>query len=121
MKGWPQHPAKDAAAYRESFVHNPAFTEEWCYYLNDRLIGVGYADVLPSSMSAIYFFYDPDERVRSLGTWNVLCLLDRCAAQKLPYLYLGYYVAGCRSLEYKANFKPNQIRHADGRWRDFLS
>lgn len=120
LKGWPQHPAKDAASYRESFVHNPAFTEEWCYYLDDRLVGVGYVDVLPSSLSAIYFFYDPDVRDRSLGTWNVLCLLDRCAALKLPYLYLGYYVAGCRSLEYKANFKPNQVRHADGNWHDFL-
>ena len=29
LKGWPQHPAKDAASYRESFVHNPHFTEEW--------------------------------------------------------------------------------------------
>src|SRR5437016_2134691 len=35
MKGWPEHPAKDAGSYRESFVHNPAFTEEWCYYLED--------------------------------------------------------------------------------------
>jgi arginine-tRNA-protein transferase len=120
LKGWPQHPAKDAASYHESFVHNPAFTEEWCYFLDGRLIGVGYADVLPESMSAIYFYYDPDQRVRSLGTWNVLCLLDECARRKLAYLYLGYYVAGCRSLEYKANFKPNQVRHPDGQWRDFL-
>ena len=42
-KGWPEHPAKDAGSYRESFVHNPQFTEEWCYYLDGRLVGVGYA------------------------------------------------------------------------------
>jgi leucyl-tRNA---protein transferase len=119
-KGWPEHPAKDAASYRESFVHNPEFTEEWSYYLDGRLVGVGYADRLAQSMSAIYFFYDPDLRLRSLGTYNVLCLLEECSLRKFTYLYLGYYVAGCRSLEYKANFKPNQVRHADGTWREFL-
>jgi arginyl-tRNA--protein-N-Asp/Glu arginylyltransferase len=119
-KGWPEHPAKDPESYRESFVRNPHFTQEWCYYLEGQLVGVGYADRLADSMSAIYFFYDPDLRGRSLGTFNVLCLLDECSLRKYTYLYLGYYVAGCRSLAYKANFKPNQVRHADGRWRDFL-
>ena len=119
-KDWPEHPAKDAGSYRESFVHNPDFTEEWCYLFEDRLVGVGYADRLASSMSAIYFFYDPNLRDRSLGTFNVLCLLAECAQRKLPYLYLGYCVEGCRSLQYKANFKPNQVLHPDGVWRDFL-
>jgi arginine-tRNA-protein transferase len=121
VKGWPEHGAKDAASYRESFVENPAFTEEWCYYLDERLVGVGYVDRLIDAMSAIYFFYDPDLRDRSLGTFNVLCLLEECKRRNSQFLYLGYYVEGCRSLEYKANFKPNQIRHADGVWRDFQS
>lgn len=119
-KDWPEHPAKDADSYRESFVNNPDFTEEWCFYLHDRLVGVGYADRLADSMSAIYFFYDPDLRERSLGTYNVLCLLEECARKEMTYLYLGYYVRGCRSLEYKGNFKPNQVRLPDGTWRDFL-
>jgi arginine-tRNA-protein transferase len=118
-KGWPEHPAKDVESYRESFVRNPPFTEEWCYYLKGRLVGVGYADRLDDSMSAIYFFYDPELRARSLGTFNVLCLLDECLQQKYKHLYLGYYVAGCGSLEYKANFKPNQVLGPAG-WHDFL-
>ena len=122
-KGWPGHPSKDAGSYRESFVNNPTFTEEWCYYLpgKERLIGVGYVDRLPTSMSAIYFYYDPEFRERSLGTFNVLCLLNDCALRELTYLYLGYYVEGCRSLEYKANFVPNQTLGSDGKWHDFLS
>lgn len=119
-KDWPAHAKKDAGSYGESFVNNPAFTEEWDFYLGDRLAGVGYADRLATSMSAIYFFYDPDLRSRSLGTFNVLCLLRECARRKLQHLYLGYFVQGCRSLEYKANFKPNQVRAPSGEWRDFL-
>ncbi len=118
-KGWPEHPAKDAESYGDSFVHNPFRTEEWCYYFKDRLVGVGYVDSLPASMSAIYFFYDPEFRGRSLGTWNVLCMLDEAARRKMPFVYLGYFVTDCQSLAYKADFVPNQIRGTDGIWRDF--
>jgi arginine-tRNA-protein transferase len=118
-KGWPAHPAKDPADYAASFVYNPFLTEEWCYYLADRLIGVSYVDVLPQALSAIYFFYDPDERHRSLGTWNVLSIVQEAAARGIPYVYLGYYVAGCPSMTYKSGFRPNQILGPDGRWTDF--
>jgi leucyl-tRNA---protein transferase len=134
-KGWPQHPAKDAASYADSFVHHPFPVEEWCYYLGERLVGVGYVDSLPSlegerppqasgqddpaGLSAIYFFYDPGERQRGLGTWNVLCLVDAARQRGLPYVYLGYYIEGCASMAYKVRFAPNQLRCADGVWRDF--
>jgi arginine-tRNA-protein transferase len=118
-KGWPQHPAKDPGSYGESFVANPFVTEEWCYFLNDRLVGVGYVDVLPEGLSAIYFFYDPALRPRSLGTWNVLCILDEARRRRRQHVYLGYYVAGCASLEYKALFRPNEVLGPDGVWRPF--
>jgi arginyl-tRNA--protein-N-Asp/Glu arginylyltransferase len=133
-KGWPEHPAKDAASYADSFVHHPFPVEEWTYFLGGKLVGVGYVDFLPHppepgagweagadvrGLSAIYFFYDPEERDRSLGTWNVLCLIDEAVRRGLPYVYLGYYVPGCPSMEYKPRFVPNQIRGKDGGWRDF--
>jgi leucyl-tRNA---protein transferase len=120
IKGWPIHPAKDAASYRESFVNNPEFTEEWCFLAGDQLIGVGYVDRLPAALSAIYFYYEPEERGRSLGTWNVLAVLEEAARCGVPFVYLGYYVAGCPSLSYKANFRPNEILQPDGTWRHFL-
>jgi arginine-tRNA-protein transferase len=118
-KSWPQHPAKDAESYLGSFVRNPFPIQEWCYYLGDHLVGVGYVDDLPGGLSAIYFYYDPEERPRSLGTWNVLSVLDQARRRRLPHVYLGYYVEGCSSLEYKARFRPNELRGADGIWRSF--
>jgi arginine-tRNA-protein transferase len=111
-KGWPE----DTADYEEMLVQNPVPTEEWCYYAGERLIGVGYVDCVPSGLSAIYFFYDPDERQRSLGTFNVLSILAAARRRGVPYVYLGYYVKGCQSLEYKANFTPHE-RLRDGDWR----
>ncbi len=121
FKDWPMHGEKDAAEYAQSFVDNPFPTEEWCYYLDGRLIGVGYVDVLPGGLSAIYFYYDPDFRQRSLGTYNILRILARAEVDAVPYVYLGFYVEGCRSLEYKARFQPNQILRQDGQWVPFLS
>jgi arginine-tRNA-protein transferase len=137
MKGWPEHGPKDAEDYRFSFVTQPFPVEEWRYSVGQRLVGVGYVDYCPSrpplgedgrpaagageagGLSAIYFFYDPEERWRSLGTYNVLCLIDEAARRGLPYVYLGYYVEGCPSMEYKTRFAPNQLRGDDGLWRDF--
>jgi arginine-tRNA-protein transferase len=118
-KGWPLHPAKDPGSYGESFVANPFGTEEWCFYLERRLVGVGYVDVLPEGMSAIYFVYDPNLRDRSLGTWNVLSIIAEARRRQLQHAYLGYFVAGCDSLEYKANFRPNEILKPDGVWQEF--
>ncbi|MBY0526070.1 MAG: arginyltransferase [Gemmataceae bacterium] len=118
-KSWPEHDPKDAGEYARSFVANPFPTMEWCYYLGSRLIGVGYVDDLPGGLSAIYFFYDPEERDRSLGTWNVLSILDHARSRGIPHVYLGYFVEGCGSMAYKAKFVPNQVRHADGVWREF--
>jgi arginine-tRNA-protein transferase len=116
-RGWPIHPTRDKASYLNSFVENPFPIEEWCYYLGTRLAGVGYVDSLPEGLSAVYFFYDPELRQRSLGTWNVLSVLEQAGRRRLPYVYLGYYVAGCQSMEYKLHFLPNQLLGKDGQWR----
>ncbi|MDR3638350.1 MAG: arginyltransferase [Isosphaeraceae bacterium] len=120
VRGWPVHPRDTAADYVARFVDNPFPTQEWCYYLDGALVGIGYVDDLPGGLSAIYFGYEPAHRERSLGTWNVLSLIDRALALALPHVYLGYCVAGCPSLEYKARFRPHQILDADGEWRDCI-
>ena len=114
-KGW-RSPEADGA---DAFLDNPFATEEWRYTIGDRLIGVGYVDCLPQALSAIYFYYDPDERARSLGTYNVLSIIARARTLRLPHAYLGYYVEGCRSLAYKATFQPNEVLAPNGSWRPF--
>lgn len=117
--GWSDHGPKSPSDYAESFVDNPFVTQEWCYYLGERLVGVGYVDRFPEGLSLIYFFHDPDERARSLGTFNVLTALRVAGKWALPYVYLGYFVEGCRSLEYKSRFRPNEALGEDGEWAHF--
>ena len=93
-KGWPEHEPNDALEYARLFVSNPFPTQEWCYRLDGVLIGVGYVDVLARGLSAIYFAHDPIHGGRSLGTWNVLSLIDRARVLGVPHLYLGYAAEG---------------------------
>jgi leucyl-tRNA---protein transferase len=117
-RGWAPYDSGDLAEFAQSFLLNPFPTQEWCYYVDDVLVGVGYVDVLAGGLSAIYFIRDPRYHDRSIGTWNVLCLVDRARALGLPHVYLGYHAAGCPSLQYKARFRPNQRLDLDGVWRD---
>lgn len=117
-KGWALHDPGDAAEYARTFVLNPFPTQEWCYYIDGVLVGVGYVDELAEGLSAIYFVRDPRFRQRSLGTWNVLCLIARASTLELPHVYLGYAAEFSPSLQYKLKFRPNQGLDLDGHWRD---
>jgi arginine-tRNA-protein transferase len=116
-RGWTAF-EEDPISYHHSFVNNPFSVEEWCYYLRGKLVGLGHVDTLHVGLSAIYFVHDPDEYRRGLGTWNILCLIDEASRRGLPHVYLGYWVADCLSLAYKASFRPHQILGPNGDWHD---
>jgi len=111
-KGWPADAGHDLSL----FTINPFRTEEWTFFVGERLVAVGYVDALSEGLSAIYFFHDPQEARRSLGTFNILSMIEQARQRELKFVYLGYYVAGCRSLEYKARFLPNEVLNERGEW-----
>ncbi len=121
FKGWHEHSANAPDEYRAHFLDNPITTEEWRYFLDDRLMGVGYVDVMPTALSGIYFFYEPAERQRGLGIWNVLCLIEQARLRGLPHVYLGYFVPGCGTMQYKSTFYPHERRQANGVWKPILA
>lgn len=84
-------------------------TLEATYTLDGRIVAVGIVDVEPRALSAVYCYFDPALPGRSLGVLNVLTLLDACRRLGRPHLYLGYYVAGCRRMSYKAGYRPSEI------------
>jgi arginine-tRNA-protein transferase len=95
---------------------SPLCSVEMVYRVEDRLVGVGIMDVEPRAASTVYFYFDPAEAQRSLGTLNILCAIEWCRQQNLDYVYLGYYVADCRQMNYKTNFRPCEILQPDEQW-----
>jgi arginine-tRNA-protein transferase len=91
-------------------------TVEVCYRAQGRLVAVGIQDEEPDALSAVYCYFEPDLPERGLGTFNVLRLIAEAARRGLPHVYLGYYVEGAPTMEYKAGFRPCELLRPDGTW-----
>ncbi len=73
----------------------------------EELLACCLIDVLSDGLSAIYSFYDPEtDPRRSLGSYMILWLVDQARKLDMDYLYLGFWIAGCGKMSYKASFKP---------------
>lgn len=97
----------DIMRYTNSFVAGGEyFGYEMCLYRDGRLVGVSYFDIVLESMSANYFFYDHDYEKLSLGTLNILLLLNLAKKLKLKYFYPGYWIKNHNSMGYKDRYKP---------------
>src|SRR5262249_49150386 len=73
-----------------------------------EILAVALTDVLSDGLSMVYSFFDPDEADRSLGTFMILDHVERANRMGLPYVYLGYWVAGSRKMDYKGRFLPQE-------------
>lgn len=86
------------------------------FRLHGRLIGGCLTDRLGDGLSAVYSFYAPDLDRHSLGTYAILWLIEQARRERLPYVYLGYWVPESRKMAYKARFRPCEIL-VGGAWR----
>lgn len=80
-----------------------------------RLVATGYVDVLPDGLSSVYFVWDPAEAKRSVGTWSVAAEAALCTQLGKRWYYLGFWVPGSGTMDYKADFGPAEIA-LEGRW-----
>jgi len=107
--GWKQKSISQQE-YFENFVDGAHdFGKEVLYIVDDKLVGVDLIDVLEDGISSIYFFYDPDYAHLSLGIFSLLYQIKLATILELEWIYLGYWVEGCKAFAYKPNFKPHQI------------
>jgi leucyl-tRNA---protein transferase len=119
-RGWRRTDAGNALQSILNFTVSPLPVQEWAYYLGEELVAIAYVDQLPDGYSGIYFYHAPAQSRFSLGNWICISMILTAKERGLDYVYFGYYVEGNISMEYKANFAPNQILQADGSWQYFL-
>ncbi|KAK4874080.1 hypothetical protein RN001_013440 [Aquatica leii] len=81
------------------------------YWLDDKLIAVAVLDILPRCVSSVYFFYDPEYRFLTLGTYGSLREIQfvrslHATVPAIQYYYMGFYIHSCPKMRYKG--KINQ-------------
>lgn len=96
----------DPDRYREFMVESSVETVFLEYRLEGKLVGLSVCDLPEDGMSAVYTFFDPAYPKRSLGTYAILKQLEYVRDMGLDWLYLGYWIDGCKKMSYKTQFKP---------------
>tara|TARA_X000000368_G_scaffold397788_1_gene367256 strand:+ start:235 stop:591 length:357 start_codon:yes stop_codon:yes gene_type:complete len=88
-----------------------------------NLFGSILLDCLEDGYSAVYSFFKPYEKKRSLGKLLILNVIDKLKSLDLPFLYLGYWIKSSQKMNYKHSFNNVELFQS-GKWiekkiRDF--
>jgi arginine-tRNA-protein transferase len=87
------------------------------YYLNGKLIAVGFLDVSSSGLSSVYFIYLREHSKRRLGVFSILKEMEYARKKNLAYYYLGYFIENNHHMAYKNQFTPNEkLNWKNGIW-----
>ncbi|MES1257140.1 MAG: arginyltransferase [Acidobacteriota bacterium] len=108
-RGWPLQQVTLRTYYRDFVTGAASAGKQWLYFDDDTLVGVALMDEVPGAISLVYCYYHPEWRDRSLGTYSILNQILWARAEGLEYAYLGYWVEGCQSLNYKSRYRPHEI------------
>ena len=89
------------------FIHDEQRQED----PQKHLVAVGVVDVLPTCVSSVYAFYDPDlSKHLELGKLTALYEINWTKDQRRrEFYYLGYYIHSCIKMKYKAQYRPSQL------------
>jgi len=105
-KGWEYNETSPQHYYNSFVTGHEDFGYEVVYFYEGKLIGVDLIDILTDGISSIYFYYDPDFAHFSLGKLSLYNQIQYAKHTDKKWIYLGYYVEACPSLNYKAKYKP---------------
>jgi arginine-tRNA-protein transferase len=104
-------------AFERFLYDSPVHSLEFSYRdESGALLAIGICDVSNEAMSSVYFYFDPRESDRSLGTYGALYELEYAKANAIPHYYLGYWIDGCDTMQYKNRFRPYELLGCDGKW-----
>lgn len=102
----------------ESFLcQNNEYARFYEFRLHERLLAVAVTDILHDGLSAVYSFFDPQDRYFSLGRYAILWQVMQAQRLNLDYLYLGYWIKNHSKMHYKQQYQPLQGLSADG-WHE---
>jgi len=107
----------DEESYLSFLTSGWSETEFHEFRAGGELLAVAVTDRVEHGLSAVYTFFDPEQRSRSLGKYAIQWQLEACRARSLPYLYLGYWIKECQKMSYKGDYRPLHYFYRGG-WHE---
>ncbi|SPN98541.1 related to arginine-tRNA-protein transferase [Cephalotrichum gorgonifer] len=80
-----------------------------CYRIDGELVAVGVIDLLPQSVSAVYFFYHESIHKFCPGKLGALREISLAREGGYRWWYPGFYIHGCPKMRYKIDYTPQFI------------
>jgi arginine-tRNA-protein transferase len=83
------------------------------FLIEGRLAAVAVVDQLFNALSAVYTYFDADFADYSPGVFAVLWQVEEARRRNLEFVYLGFWIADCRKMNYKIQYQPLEGLIAD--------
>ncbi len=90
-------------------VRDLPFSRFYEFRLDGKLLAVAVTGLLPSGVSAVCTFYEPQEERRSLGRFAILWQISETLRLGLEAVYLGYWIKNCKKMNYKTQYRPIEL------------
>ncbi|GAM84452.1 hypothetical protein ANO11243_024480 [Dothideomycetidae sp. 11243] len=90
-------------------TEKPLGSYHQCYRLDGRLVAMSVLDLLPHTVSGVYFLYHSDFAKWSFGKLSALREISLAVEGQYGYYYMGYYIHNCTKMRYKSDYKPQSI------------
>jgi len=96
-------------------VVTPLETQMLKFFYQNELVGISWVDILPRSLSSVYFAFNPDFAKRGPGIFSLLKEIELCKQLRKKWLYLGFWVKGSPNMSYKSQYHPHELM-VNGEW-----
>ena len=117
---WKHGTRATETSYEDFLIKSAVDTIMMKYYLHSELAGIGWVDILPRSISTVYYAFHPDFAKRSLGVFSVMKEIELARLLNKSILHMGFWVNNCSSMDYKQQYKPNELL-INERWTSKLN
>jgi arginine-tRNA-protein transferase len=90
-------------------------TYDLVHRIDGKVVAVGILDILPTSMSSVYLYYDPDYAFLNLGILTAVREIEyfkhlrKELDNSFRYYVMGFYSYTCQKMKYKGNYHPSEI------------
>ena len=90
-------------------------TYNFIHRLDGKIIAVGVWDILPTSLSSVYLYYDTDYQFLDLGVFTAIREIEYVKSfhnlidKNFKYYMMGFYCETVQKLRYKGFYQPTEL------------